>query len=54
MRWQLPLRFLAACAAFAWVFPRAGEGMQSVVYELMSGALLFGAVFVITDPVTSP
>lgn len=54
VRWQLPLPFLAACAAVALLFPRAGTGLQAVFYELMSGTLLFGAVFVLTDPVTSP
>ncbi|MEY8359847.1 RnfABCDGE type electron transport complex subunit D [Anaerotruncus colihominis] len=55
VRWQLPVPFLATCALIAFLFPRvAGDGIQSVIYELMSGAMLFGAVFCITDPVTSP
>lgn len=55
VHWQLPVFYLATCAAFALFFPRInGSGLQSVLYELMSGSLLFGAVFVISDPVTSP
>lgn len=55
IRWQLPISFLASCAFVAFLFPRVGtNGLQSLLYEMMSGSLLFGAVFVITDPVTSP
>ena len=40
----------------AFLFPRvgSGRGLQSIIYELMSGLLCFGAVFMTTDPVTSP
>lgn len=55
VRWQLPLSFLATCAFVAFLFPRVGtDGVQSVLFEMMSGMLLFGAVFMITDPATSP
>lgn len=55
MRWHLPAAFLGSCAALAFFFPRVNAGgIASVCYELMSGALLFGAVFMISDPVTSP
>lgn len=55
IRWQLPIPFLASCAFVAFLFPRVGsDGVQSVLFEMMSGMLLFGAVFMITDPATSP
>lgn len=55
IRWQLPVPFLASAAFVAFLFPRVGtNGVQSVLFELMSGSLLFGAVFMLTDPVTSP
>ncbi|MGI5966556.1 RnfABCDGE type electron transport complex subunit D [Anaerotruncus rubiinfantis] len=55
VRWQLPIPFLAACAFVAFLFPRVGtNGVQSMLYELMSGTLLFGAVFMISDPATNP
>lgn len=55
VKWQMPLAFLISCAGFAFLFPRAQmSGAESVAYELMSGMLLFGAVFMLTDPVTSP
>ncbi len=55
IRWQLPFSFLASCAFVAFLFPRVGtNGLQSLLFEMMSGILLFGAVFIVTDPVTSP
>lgn len=50
---EVTLSFVAGAAAMAFLFPRASGG-ESVLYELMSGMLLFGAVFMINDPVTSP
>lgn len=39
----------------AFLFPRADmTSLQSVCYEFMSGSLLFGAIFLLNDPVTSP
>ncbi len=55
IRWQLPISYLGSCAFMAFLFPRIGaNGVQSLLYEMMSGMLLFGAVFIITDPATSP
>ena len=55
VRWQLPLSFLASCAAVVALFPRESpDRMQSLLYELMSGLLLFAAVFLLSDPVTRP
>lgn len=50
-----PVCFLAAAALMAFLFPRADfSRAASVAYELMSGSLVFGAVFMLNDPVTSP
>ncbi len=61
-----PLSFLITCAAFAYLFPRlGGVGLDwpwmhmrmrivGVIYELLSGAVLYGAVFLINEPVTTP
>ncbi|MBP1559162.1 MAG: RnfABCDGE type electron transport complex subunit D [Oscillospiraceae bacterium] len=50
-----PVCFLAAAALMAFAFPRADiSRAYSVLYELMSGSLMFGAVFMLNDPVTSP
>lgn len=55
VRWQLPFGFLGTCMAIAWLFPRCSvTPLWSVLYEMMSGILLFGAVFMLNDPTTRP
>ncbi|MEG0896334.1 MAG: RnfABCDGE type electron transport complex subunit D [Ruthenibacterium sp.] len=61
-----PLGFLATCVAIAFFFPRLGGvglawpwlhlrlRMTAVMYELLSGALLYAAVFLVSEPVTTP
>lgn len=47
---------IGVCALSALLSPRAvaGSGLSSLFFELTSGSLLFCAVFVASDPVTSP
>ncbi len=46
---------LAVCAVMAFFFPRANvNGWQSVFYELTSGYLLFGTVFLAAEPYRLP
>ena len=55
IRPQLTLSFLASAALFAFLFPRTNAApLEGVLYEMMSGTMVFAAVFMITDPVTSP
>lgn len=55
IRWQIPVGFLGTVALVALIFPRSPSGrLDSVLFELMSGSLCFAAVFMATDPVTSP
>lgn len=61
-----PCGFLVTCALFAYFFPRLGGiglaapwhfvllRLQIVAYELLSGALLYAAVFLVNDDVTLP
>ncbi len=50
-----PLAFMAAVALVALIFPRVDlSAGESVLIELYSGSLMFGAVFLLSDPVTSP
>lgn len=54
-KWETTVSFLAAAALIAAAFPRiACSPLTSVKYELLSGSLFFGSVFMATDPVTSP
>ena len=53
--WQTPVTFVATAAVAAFFFPRVTTGgSASVMLELLSGCLMFSAVFMLTDPVTSP
>lgn len=61
-----PLCFLLTSAAFVWLFPRLGGlpaslpwhyvGARLTVlrYEMLSGAMIFSAVFLVCEPVTVP
>lgn len=53
--WRMTVPFLLACALFAFLFPRIEVAPHySVLYELFSGQLVFGAIFILNDPVTTP
>jgi len=53
--WRLVVGMLGSVAVFGWlahlVLPST---FPPVVFQLFSGGLLFGAMFMITDPVTAP
>jgi electron transport complex protein RnfD len=51
--WHAPLSMLAALALLASVSELAGLGGGPARLHLLSGATMFGAFFIITDPVTS-
>jgi electron transport complex protein RnfD len=53
--WRLPVSMLATAALFAEIAHRlAPERLPGGLFTLTSGGLLFGAVFMASDPVTSP
>lgn len=52
---QIPIGVLVGAGIFALLFPRISTGrLDSLWFELTSGALLFGAVFMASEPVSSP
>lgn len=52
--WHAPISMLVALAAMALLFPNEAQGrIDSVMFHLFSGATMFGAFFIITDPVSS-
>ncbi|NIY46644.1 electron transport complex subunit RsxD [Cedecea colo] len=54
IRWHIPVSFLltlTVCATLGWVF--SPEKCVSPVIHLFSGATMFGAFFILTDPVTA-
>ncbi len=52
---EISLSIILTVAVIAFLFPRTQSGrLDSVIYELASGYLIFAAVFMFTDPVTAP
>ncbi len=54
--WHIPVSYLGTVALITFVFP-AGEGFfdwHFMLFELLSGGLMLGAIFMATDYVTSP
>ncbi len=55
INWQLPLSLLASVGLLSGIFHLFDpELYASPLYHLSSGALMLGAFFILTDPVTSP
>ena len=56
INWQTPVCFLVTAAVLAALFPRilTGNMLQSVMFELFSGIMIFTSVFILPEPVTSP
>ena len=53
--WKIPVSFIATVAVLTFIFPQGDvPRLQWMSYELLSGGLLLGAIFMATDYVTSP
>lgn len=53
--WHVPTIFLFTTATYAFLFPRIpGTRLESVIFELLSGVVVFSAVYIVTDPITTP
>lgn len=53
--WRIPLGFVFSAALFSFFFSRIPTSpLNSVCFELFSGSVFFTAIYMITDPVTSP
>lgn len=52
---RIPLTYILTVAILTFVFPSEGlSGFDSMMYNLLSGGLFLGAIFMATDYVTSP
>lgn len=52
---KIPLTYILTVAVLAFVFPNQGlSAFDSLMYNLLSGGLFLGAIFMATDYVTSP
>jgi len=52
---RIPLAYILTVAVLTFIFPASGlSGMESAAYNILSGGLMLGAIFMATDYVTSP
>lgn len=55
VNWRTPVFFLLTYGVCAALFPRiGGSAFDALCYELFSGMIVFGAFFMLSEPVTSP
>ncbi len=55
IKWRIPVSYLLTVTAISLIMCLTKDiGLWFVIFNLLSGGLLFGATFMATDPVTSP
>ena len=54
INWQTPVAYIATVAVITLLFPKAGSGIEFMLYSVFGGGLFLGAIFMATDYVTSP
>ncbi|TET45252.1 RnfABCDGE type electron transport complex subunit D, partial [Candidatus Aerophobetes bacterium] len=52
--WRIPLSYLATVAGLSGIFWLINPGYGSPSFHLLAGGLMLGAIFMATDPVTTP
>lgn len=51
---RIPAAYLGTVAVLTLIFPRAGSPIEWMLYQLFSGGVMLGAIFMATDYATSP
>ena len=51
---RIPLAYIGTVAVLAFLFPQGNDRVQWMAYQLFTGGLMLGAIFMATDYVTSP
>ena len=55
IKWRIPTTYVTTVFVVTWIIGNSlGLGIWYPLFHILSGGLLFGAVFMATDPVTSP
>ena len=54
INWQTPVAYIATVAVLTFLFPKAGSGLEWMLYSVFGGGLFLGAFFMATDYATSP
>lgn len=52
--WHIPVSYIGTVALVTLIFPRGTNALLSMQYELVTGGLMLGAIFMATDYATSP
>ena len=51
---RIPLTYIGTVAVLSFLFPQGNDRVQWMAYQLFTGGLMLGAIFMATDYVTSP
>ena len=51
---RIPLAYIGTVAVISFIFPMGHNNLQWMAYQLFTGGLMLGAIFMATDYVTSP
>ena len=51
---RIPLAYIGTVAVLSFIFPMGNPNLQWMAYQLFTGGLMLGAIFMATDYVTSP
>lgn len=55
IKWKIPVTYITTVLALTYVIGISNDlGLWYPLFQLMSGGIMFGAVFMTTDPVTTP
>ncbi|RKY39055.1 MAG: Na+-transporting NADH:ubiquinone oxidoreductase subunit D [Candidatus Omnitrophota bacterium] len=52
--WHIPFTYILTVGLLTWIFGRNGLFSGDFLYNILAGGLMLGALFMATDPVTSP
>ena len=52
--WRIPVMYIGTFALLAWMFGRNGAFTGNALFEVLTGGLLLGAIFMATDYSSSP
>ena len=54
INWRIPVFYVGSFALFAFIFGRTGFFSGNILFEVLNGGLLLGALFMATDYATAP
>lgn len=52
--WHIPVAYISSVAIVTYLLPRHALSMQFMLYQILGGGLILGAIFMATDYTTSP